>query len=144
MQVCIRGARFAINGTGIAEISEEGGGIEELRCNECQTGETGISEWTRPERRPLTHHPSQEHAATRLSASQPSSRWRRGLLVGQDLVHDVSQCVAHGASRRVLLYHGKVAVESTGTPGVSWDLVYSINTWVVLHCLGGGCIHMGV
>ena len=53
------------------------------------------------------------------------------MLVGQDLVHDVSQCVAHGASRRVLLYHGKVAVESTGTPGVSWDLVYSFNTWVV-------------
>ena len=66
------------------------------------------------------------------------------MLVGQDLVHDVSQCVAHGASRRVLLYHGKVAVESTGTPGVSWDLVYSINTWEVLHRLGRGCIHMGV
>eukprot|EP00966_Prymnesium_polylepis_P004206 96404-Prymnesium_polylepis.1 len=108
-----------VDGAGMAAIGEVGSGIEELRCNECQTGETGISEWTRPERRPLTHHPftgTRCNSTLRLPALEPMKKGR------------------------VLLYHGKVAVESTGTPGVSWDLVYSINTWVVLHRLGRGCV----
>ena len=58
-----------VNGAEIAAIGEVGGGIEELRCNDRQGGETGISEWTRPERRPLTHLPLQERAVTRRSAS---------------------------------------------------------------------------
>ena len=56
-----------------AATGEGGGRKEEPRRNECQTGETGISEWTRPERRPHYRNTLQLDSPP----PQPSSRRRR-------------------------------------------------------------------